>query len=58
MMYKVKVLIGKEIVEVEVKAEYVFVDGNNNLVFENSRAGGGEPVAMISAKWWINVRRA
>ena len=56
MMYVVKLLVVKEIVEVEVEARYVFVDGNNNLVFQNKALSVGEPLDVINARVWVSVR--
>ncbi len=55
-MYKVKVLVVKEVVEVEVEARYCFVDGNNNLVFQDKALSVGEPLAVISSSRWIVVQ--
>lgn len=57
-MYKVKVLVVKEVVEVEVEARYCFVDGNNNLVFQDKALSVGEPLAIISSSRWVVVQRA
>lgn len=57
-MYRVRMLVVKEVVEIEVEAKYCFVDGNNNLVFQNTVMMIAEPIAMISASRWISVKRA
>ena len=57
IMYKVRMLIVKEVVEVTVEAKYCFVDGNNNLVFQNQAFSFPEPIAMISASRWISVKK-
>lgn len=56
-MYKVRVLVTKEVVEVEIEAQYCLVDGNNNLVFQNRTLTLAEPLAMIAASRWISVKR-
>lgn len=56
-MYKVKVLVVKEVVVIEVEAKYCFVDGNNNLVFQDELLPVGEPLAVISSSRWIVVQR-
>lgn len=56
-MYQVRLLIVKEVVEVTIEARYCFVDGNNNLVFQNQAFSFPEPIAMISASRWISVKK-
>lgn len=56
-MYKVRLLVVKEVVEVDVEANYCIVDGNNNLVFQNKIMSFPEPIAMISASRWISVKK-
>lgn len=56
-MYQVRLLIVKEVVEVTIEARFCFVDGNNNLVFQNQAFSFPEPIAMISASRWISVKK-
>ena len=56
-MYKIKLLIGKEVIEIKVEARYCFVDGNNNLILQDKSAPLAQPVAMFSASRWIAARK-
>lgn len=57
-MYKVKVTTVKDIEEIDVEAMYCLVDIHNNLVFQNAFPFVMvEPVAMVSARRWISVRK-
>ena len=56
-MYKIKLLIGKEIVEIKVEAKYCFVDGNNNLVLQDRSAPLAQPIAMFSASRWMAIHK-
>ena len=55
-MYKVTVLVGKEVVEVEIKAKYCLVDVNNNLVFHNEPVPSRRAVALVSSSRWVSVK--
>lgn len=56
-MYKVRMLIVKEVVEVDVDAKFCLVDGNNNLTFQDKLMSFPEPLAMICANRWISVKK-
>lgn len=56
-IYKVRVLMVKEVEEVIVEAAYCFVDWNNNLVFQDEPLFAGAPLDMFSAKYWVSVEK-